>query len=459
MARKPTAQGAPKPPAGASRAAKPSSTASRSRRREAAAPEAALATASGAGSSTPWTGNLQGPAGQLFGDPAPSPDETAFQVDNTSTAYYNSPYYKQHQNDIEVVPMSPPAAPLSLQDVVGAAFLAPIIAGNKISFHAVGDTGASSTAKIATEASVADAMAGDLQQATSDAPAFCFHLGDVIYNFGEAEYYYDQFYEPFREYDRPIFAIPGNHDGAVTYTNGGSAPDVPSLQAFMANFCASSAGAPQDVGGLARTTMTQPGVYFTLDAPSVSVIGLYTNVLEGPGVISDQSGAYPTLSTDGQYNWLVQELKRLAPKRAALERAVILACHHPPVSADLTHGGATGLAADLDSAFQAAGLWPDAVLSGHAHIYQRFSRGVNNRQIPYVVAGSGGHNAQVPPGEHAGEAPRSWNDYTLLAGPTAEYGYLTITVDMRDATARTLTITFTAPAAPAATDQVTVPLS
>ena len=55
------------------------------------------------------------------------------------------------------------------------------------------------------------------------APAFCFHLGDVIYNFGEAEYYYDQFYEPFRAYDRPIFAIPGNHDGAVTYTHGGAA--------------------------------------------------------------------------------------------------------------------------------------------------------------------------------------------------------------------------------------------
>ena len=40
--------------------------------------------------------------------------------------------------------------------------------------------------------------------------------------------------------------------------------------------------------------MTQPGVYFTLDAPFVSIIGLYTNVLEGPGVISSQGGKYPT---------------------------------------------------------------------------------------------------------------------------------------------------------------------
>ncbi len=39
--------------------------------------------------------------------------------------------------------------------------------------------------------------------------------------------------------------------------------------------------------------MNQPGVYFTLDAPFVSIVGLYTNVLDGPGVISSQGGRYP----------------------------------------------------------------------------------------------------------------------------------------------------------------------
>ena len=228
--------------------------------------------------------------------------------------------------------MGPPAQPVDLQSIVGEGFLAPVLAGNQIAFHVVGDTGASSTGEITTEASVADAMVGDLKGATADAPAFFFHLGDVIYNFGEAEYYYDQFYEPFREYDRPIFSIAGNHDGAVTYTNGGAKPDVPSLQAFIANFCTAAPQKPQDAGGLARTTMTQPGIYFTLDAPFVSIIGLYTNVLEGPGVITDEGGAYPALTGDGQFAWLVSELKRLAPARAAGERAVILACHHPPVS-------------------------------------------------------------------------------------------------------------------------------
>ncbi len=205
--------------------------------------------------------------------------------------------------------------------------------------------------------------------------------------------------------------------------------------------------------------MTQPGVYFTLDAPMVSIIGIYTNVLEGPGVLTDEGGRYPALTGDGQYNWLVSELERLAPLRKSLDRAVILACHHPPASADITHGGTTGLANDLDRAFQQAGLWPDAVLSGHAHIYQRFSRSAAGRQIPYIVAGSGGHNTTVPPGEKLGEAPRSWNDYTLEVGPTRAYGYLTVTVDMSTPAAPTLTFAFTAPGVPSAADSVTIALS
>ena len=32
---------------------------------------------------------------------------------------------------------------------------------------------------------------------------------------------------------------------------------------------------------------------------------------------------------------------------------------------------------DLDDAFTKGGLWPDAILSGHAHMYERFARKVN----------------------------------------------------------------------------------
>src|SRR5207244_4895076 len=135
--------------------------------------------------------------------------------------------------------------------------------------------------------------------------------------------------------------IPGNHDGAVF----GDTPDVPKIEtltAFLRNFCAPAPGPAADAAGLVRSAMTQPGVYFTLDAPFVSIIGLYTNVLEGPGVISSEHGHYPTLAGDEQLHFLGAELERLAPARKAGERAVIVACHHPPASIDSKHAGSQG---------------------------------------------------------------------------------------------------------------------
>ncbi|MBV9942447.1 MAG: metallophosphoesterase, partial [Solirubrobacterales bacterium] len=233
-------------------------------------------------------GKLNGPAGQLFADPAPAPDETSFQVDNTSEQYYNSVYFEQHKDQLQPVP-APRATPprLDFASVLGADVLAAVTATNRISFHAVGDTGVAQTSSIAGEAAVADAMVKDLSVAPATAPAFFFHLGDVVYNFGEGRYYYDQFYEPFRAYDRPIFAIPGNHDGMV-FGSAADTPNTETLTAFLRNFCAAAPGPSPDAAGLVRSTMTQPGVYFTLDAPFVSIVGLYTNVLHGPGVISSQ---------------------------------------------------------------------------------------------------------------------------------------------------------------------------
>src|SRR5690348_17748218 len=34
-------------------------------------------------------------------------------------------------------------------------------------------------------------------------PAFLYHLGDVVYYYGEADRYYEQFYEPYKGYDAP----------------------------------------------------------------------------------------------------------------------------------------------------------------------------------------------------------------------------------------------------------------
>lgn len=199
--------------------------------------------------------------------------------------------------------------------------------------------------------------------------------------------------------------------------------------------------------------MTQPGVYFTLDAPFVSIVGLYSNVLDGPGVISSQGGHYPI--GDEQVAFLKSELVRLKPLRAARDRAVILAVHHPPVSADSKHGGTTGLADDIDAACRSAGLWPDAVLSGHAHLYQRFAHHVGGRDIPYVVSGSGGFAATPPRGSAA--AGTTIGDYTLVTAPIVDFGYLTVTVDMTGSKKK-LTVSFLSPGRADEHDSVVVVL-
>ncbi len=398
--------------------------------------------------------NVIGVAGQrFFADPTPAADETSFQVTNTDASYYDSPYYRLHQSQLEPVPPPSVIPPrVDFADVAGPVLLAPITAAQRIVFHAVGDTGAakvnrsqSAATALAHQARVADAMAAEVQAGGTAGPAFFFHLGDIIYNFGEDAYYYDQFYEPYRTYDRPIFAIPGNHDAVVVYGGpDGKTPTAPTLTGFLRNFCTPTPGPSPDSGSLVRSTMTQPGPYFTLDAPFVSIIGLYTNVLEDRGVISSQNGTYPTVGDD-QLTYLTNELERLAPMRANRERAVVIACHHPPLSVDVKHGGTTGLGQDIDSACQAAGLWPDAVLSGHAHLYQRFTRATpDGRQIPYVVCGSGGFSA-TPPRAGCPPAGTVIGEVTLAVDPIVEFGFLNLAVDL-GAKPPTLAIEFRTPA-------------
>ena len=47
--------------------------------------------------------------------------------------------------------------------------------------------------------------------------------------------------------------------------------------------------------------------------------------------------------------------------------------------------------AQIDAICEETGVWPHAVLSGHAHNYQRFTRVRQAMQISYIIAGNGGH--------------------------------------------------------------------
>jgi hypothetical protein len=179
--------------------------------------------------------------------------------------------------------------------------------------------------------------------------------------------------------------------------------------------------------------MIDPGVYFTFDAPFVRILGLYSNVLEDPGVISSQGGTNSL--DDQQITFLTTALKRVKSEQYA--GAVIIAVHHPPFTGATTHGGSPQMLADIDGACTAAGVWPHAVFSGHAHNYQRYTRTVSGMQIPFLVAGCGGHSPlSVMRGTY--RTPYKVDDtLTLESYDDTDYGYLRMVVN-----AQTLTIEF-----------------
>jgi len=369
----------------------------------------------------------------VFGQPQPSPDPTSF----------SQPVTDQNEAQVDLLEPLPASGPdpsvlaepvLTLAQVYGAAGPAresSITAAGQIVFHSVGDTG--SVTGPQTQSLVADKMVSDFDEANpADVPSFFYHLGDVVYYFGEATYYYDQFYEPYRDYPAPILAIPGNHDGVVYASD-----TAKSLDAFFANFCASAPIHPPDAGGLGRTTMVQPAVYFTFEAPFVRILGLYSNVLEDPGVISAQTGtASPNTILDSrQVDFLTAALKRI--KAEDFTGAVIIAMHHPPFTGGSEHGGSPLMLADIDSACTAAGVWPHAVFSGHAHNYQRYTRTLNGMQIPFIVAGCGGHNPLSAMRTTLRTPYPIDSTLTLNSVDATDYGYLRVVVN-----ATTLTIEF-----------------
>lgn len=318
-----------------------------------------------------------------FGESLPgSPDPTVFKIPHGSDAALYAKVNKLLMEPIPA-PLRPNDLVLTLEKVygnMGPARMKAIQANGQIVFHAGGDTGPIKGPQSVEQ--VADKMTADASnEPPANIPSFFFHLGDVVYSFGEAKYYYDQFYEPFRNYPGPILSIAGNHDGVVY-----KGDPAPTLDAFWRNFVNNDFVITPEAGGLRRTGMIQPGVYFALDAPFVTIIGLYSNVLEDPGVISSE-GVKGSPVSDEQLAFLTSQLQRV--KNSG--QAVLVAMHHPPFTGGSIHGGSPRMSQDLDACCNQAGFWPHAFLSGHAHNYQRFSRTVGQFDIPYIVAGNSGH--------------------------------------------------------------------
>src|SRR5207253_803268 len=87
-----------------------------------------------------------------------------------------------------------------------------------------------------------------------------------------------------------------------------------------------------------------------------------------------------------QVSWFQAELAA-----ADKSKALIVALHHPPYSADDHHGASEPMRQLLGDAFTSSGRTPDLVLAGHVHNYQRFSVPHDGKALTYIVAGAGGY--------------------------------------------------------------------
>ena len=267
-------------------------------------------------------------------------------------------------------PTGQPPFRLKLGDVLGKT-----LSDSKMVFHMAGDTG--NIRNPVPQQIVIDKMTHQFSEVTrkEDKPLFFYHLGDVVYFYGAESQYYSQFFDPYMHYPAPIMAIPGNHDGDIDPTDHNSPA---SLEAFVEVFCDTAPRKLPVSGDSVRTSMIQPNVYWTLQGPLANIIGLYTNVPEHGEIRDDQRA------------WFLGELKQAEKERKG--KALIVALHHPVYSVDKHHGASGKMKDFLDSAFNETNIWPDLIMSGHVHNYQRFTRNYEDGyQLPYIVAGAGGY--------------------------------------------------------------------
>jgi len=373
-------------------------------------------------------------AAPVFSQPQPTPDPQTFVVRHASDkAAYKAIDKLNREHKLKALAFPPPRGGteprLTLAEVIGQhdALLDQINGNGQIVFHATGDCGSTKGPK--TQNEVSDKMVSDFDETDpAEIPQFNFLLGDIVYNFGESQYYYDQFYEPYRDYHAPILAVAGNHDGMISPLR-----HEKSLQAFLRNFCSDCFEVSPDAGNLSRTAQIQPGVFFTFDAPFVRIVALYSNTLEDPGVIADSDIG------DSQLKFLKAALQRV--KKERYQGALLFAHHHPPYVARGRHGWSVDMQKQIDAICEEVGVWPHADLAGHAHNYQRFTRTrPDGTQIPYVVCGNGGHNVQRlttngQPPLRAPQVIQAASDDTdavvLESYDDQNYGYLRIVVNAK----------------------------
>jgi hypothetical protein len=219
---------------------------------------------------------------------------------------------------------------------------------------------------------------------------FAFILSDVIYPAGGIDEYENKFYRPYKDYPRPIYAVPGNHDW------------YDDLTGFMFHFCGLRRPAPSVPGpgtGWKRflrhsfwrraprghekkiermrslrerpgQQAGQPAPYLAIEAGPVLLVGIDTGIT---GHIDHDQGEW---------------LRRIS--RESEKPKILLTGKPLRVNGEL-HGGLIEGGGTVEEIVRAPEHNYIAAIGGDVHNYQRYPVNLEDgRTIQYIVSGGGG---------------------------------------------------------------------
>ncbi len=250
----------------------------------------------------------------------------------------------------------------------------------EVSFVVIGDTGEGDASQYAVVKPLL---------ARSRDTDFMVVCSDAIYPAGDTEDYDLKFYEPYKDYPSPIYALPGNHD----WYDG--------LTGFMYHLCgteASSLRAAEDTSSSLRERLRRPlwrrpekspgefperrrtegkqrsdqrSPYFAIETGPLLIVGIDTGM---SGEIDHEQG-----------QWLRKVSREIdKPKLLLTGKPLYVDGEHHPSPIE---GGGT-----VDEIVRAPEHNYVAAIGGDIHNYQRYSVEVPGRGHPlyYIVSGGGG---------------------------------------------------------------------
>lgn len=223
--------------------------------------------------------------------------------------------------------------------------------------------------------------------AVGEGTRFALLSSDVIYPVGSANEYRDKFFGPYRDYQAPIYAVPGNHDWYDGLTGFMRvfcrAPQLPPAPrpaplsaAWWRGLLWKSPDTPDDAAlDAARQLRSAPaqeaeqsGPYWALDTGPLRIIGIDTGLL---GDIDQEQGA-----------WLRRVSQGTRPKILVTGSPIYVDGEYHPCA---IAGGGT-----VDDIVRDPAHHYVAAIGGDIHNYQHYPVDVGGRRIEYVVSGGGG---------------------------------------------------------------------